>query len=246
LDISTFYRRSRLPDSEKDAIIAELRKDMSQGARSVARATGVEYGSVRLAYGYLGVNAKELSKAAQEVKDAPYLARVRRMSGQGSSAREIGKLLGISQGRVSAMMKRHGVVKAKKERHGTAVEYNRGCRCEECKAHNAARHRAGAVDRMSRPEEIPHGTESGYVNWYCRCGPCSSVGRAKLRERQAVRGDGSRVGELWTEGELGVVIDYEAPARKHAESLGRSVGGIYGARKYRGIKGSSRPRVKVL
>lgn len=38
--------------------------------------------------------------------------------------------------------------------HGTAISVKFGCGCEVCAA------------------AIPHGTQSGYINWECRCDAC--------------------------------------------------------------------------
>lgn len=39
-------------------------------------------------------------------------------------------------------------------RHGTTLAVQIGCRCDVCAA------------------AIPHGTQTGYVNWACRCDDC--------------------------------------------------------------------------
>lgn len=71
--------------------------------------------------------------------------------------------------------------------HGTAACYIRGCRETKCveanrevqrevKRRRIERYRAGKVT-------IKHGV-SGYSNWDCRCGECTSSWSTYLRERR--------------------------------------------------------------
>jgi hypothetical protein len=60
--------------------------------------------------------------------------------------------------------------------HGVS-RYSHGCRCGVCRAAATA---AQAVWRHSRrsvpvPDDVPHGTSSTYVNWSCRCRPCTAA-----------------------------------------------------------------------
>lgn len=73
----------------------------------------------------------------------------------------------------------------RKPRHGTATEYNAGCRCKECRAANTRR----VSERKSRlnPAYAPHGTASGYVNWNCRCDACKDAGSAANSARRLRR-----------------------------------------------------------
>lgn len=68
--------------------------------------------------------------------------------------------------------------------------YERGCRCDVCKAAPVAA--AARVRERGRvdPSLIPHGTASGYRNWACRCATCKAAGAesnraAKARRREA-------------------------------------------------------------
>lgn len=77
--------------------------------------------------------------------------------------------------------------------HGSEDTYqNWGCRCEACKAGNAARALERRQERKLRLEADPtlteHGKESTYVNWLCRCGDCTA---AMSRKRHAA-GPGQR------------------------------------------------------
>jgi hypothetical protein len=70
--------------------------------------------------------------------------------------------------------------------HGLASTYRHGCRCEDCRtAHTiqAAAERARRAERSR--DEVPHGTFGGYVNWACRCDPCSEANSAKCADYQA-------------------------------------------------------------
>jgi hypothetical protein len=61
-------------------------------------------------------------------------------------------------------------------RHGTAYTYRQGCACKKCRDANTARNaaiRERLQARMAADDPaVPHGTTSGYRNWYCRCEPC--------------------------------------------------------------------------
>lgn len=61
-------------------------------------------------------------------------------------------------------------------RHGTRTDYNRGCRCEQCKYANAeyAKVQRARLAKREVPPEV-HGTVGGYTNWLCRCGRCSTA-----------------------------------------------------------------------
>ena len=65
--------------------------------------------------------------------------------------------------------------------HGTRKQYRRGCKCEACKAAEAAYKRA-SIARVAASGDIPHGTVRGYV-LKCRCDACSHA----KREYEAAR-----------------------------------------------------------
>lgn len=51
--------------------------------------------------------------------------------------------------------------------------YGRGCRCVDCKATNAARHRKARKERKSRRANAQYKHGAGaYTNWGCRCEVC--------------------------------------------------------------------------
>lgn len=67
--------------------------------------------------------------------------------------------------------------------HGTDLAYRKGCRCDDCRAHNTQRL---AAFRAWRKGEIPHATDDGYVNWACRCELCREAHRdARRADRDA-------------------------------------------------------------
>lgn len=94
-------------------------------------------------------------------------------------------------------------------RHGTDNGYrNLGCRCDRCRAANAASHLAWTHRTgMHRPREEyldnlydnppPHGTVTSYARpWFCRCDECraaSAAARARRRRTPNVAKHG-RVG----------------------------------------------------
>lgn len=56
-------------------------------------------------------------------------------------------------------------------RHGTSYGYKeRRCRCDECRAWNAAHHAQGRDRREGTA--LVHGSNSTYVNYKCRCDDC--------------------------------------------------------------------------
>jgi hypothetical protein len=55
--------------------------------------------------------------------------------------------------------------------HGTRATYqNHGCKCEACRAAQAAYQRQFRDGKD--PAEAPHGTDTGYLSWRCRCVLC--------------------------------------------------------------------------
>jgi hypothetical protein len=239
--INEFLRRSRLGMDVKQAIVEMVLNEPGIAMTEVARRTGVALPSVRTGFGYMGITRNVTASRAREARleagEKDLITGIRERAAEGKSARIIGEELNVKPYTVSRLMKREGIVKAKVQRHGRATDYNMGCRCELCRAANTERMARGAVERQARPEDIPHGTESGYVNWYCRCDLCRPVGLAKLRERTTVPLEGAvRVGEIWTGAEIARVYTYEETARDHALALGRSVHGVNAARAVRGIK----------
>lgn len=59
---------------------------------------------------------------------------------------------------------------------GTNAAYDRGCRCEPCRAAMREQCRATREQRRGRPvpDDI-HGKATTYGNWGCRCRPCTDA-----------------------------------------------------------------------
>jgi len=71
--------------------------------------------------------------------------------------------------------------------HGKASTYGEGCRCADCRAANTRKGKRQTANRLARPQDVPHGTLSGYCNWACRCDPCRAAGRARNARLKAQR-----------------------------------------------------------
>lgn len=54
--------------------------------------------------------------------------------------------------------------------------YTKGCRCDDCRAiksETEARNRARRLElTRAGSDRVPHGTESGNINWGCNCKAC--------------------------------------------------------------------------
>jgi hypothetical protein len=85
------------------------------------------------------------------------------------------------------------VVVLRKARHcGTAHGYNRGCRCDRCRA----AHRQGQAEyrrrrfELTRTDGLPDGVRHGvsaYTNWGCRCDVCSAEHHDEMARQYARR-----------------------------------------------------------
>ena len=68
-------------------------------------------------------------------------------------------------------------------RHGTLSAYlNHDCRCDPCKAANAANQRRYRAEK--KKQEVPpevHGTDNGYTNYGCREACCRAAHAAARR-----------------------------------------------------------------
>lgn len=72
--------------------------------------------------------------------------------------------------------------------HGEARGYDKGCRCDECKAAYRERAREAKERRKSRPiPEHVHGTWNGYANYDCRCSRCLAACQQKYPDSAAWR-----------------------------------------------------------
>ncbi|MDP4501007.1 hypothetical protein [Nonomuraea turcica] len=62
--------------------------------------------------------------------------------------------------------------------HGTFRAYVAGCRCDECRAKNAAemrKHRRRAANDPTRADRAGHGKANTYKNHACRCDACKTA-----------------------------------------------------------------------
>lgn len=73
---------------------------------------------------------------------------------------------------------------------GDARKYAQGCRCTDCRAGHAERHREQQQRRVSDPkaaDRAGHGKASTYQNYGCRCRPCTEANTAKSLAYKAQR-----------------------------------------------------------
>jgi hypothetical protein len=109
-------------------------------------------------------------------------AHARIMSREATVAEEAERL-GYTQSGMRSVMLRNGMpirVPQPEPEHGTRARYQKGCKCDECKRSHAD-HQAS----LRGLEPPNHGTESGYINYACRCQPCKEAARAAVRARLA-------------------------------------------------------------
>lgn len=69
---------------------------------------------------------------------------------------------------------------------GASAYVNDGCRCEGCRAGQAASQARLRVKYRTRREDfpIPHGTDNGYTNYRCKCDQCRAAHTAAARRRR--------------------------------------------------------------
>lgn len=71
--------------------------------------------------------------------------------------------------------------------HGKVWSYNHGCRCQDCRDASTERRRQQRSAWKKRLDEAPHGTISGYGNWYCRCELCTARWSLYMQQQRAAR-----------------------------------------------------------
>ncbi|UQN30681.1 hypothetical protein [Brachybacterium kimchii] len=72
--------------------------------------------------------------------------------------------------------------------HGTRSHYRAGCRCDDCRAANAA------YDRAYRAGHREHGTRAAYTRG-CRCDACRSANAEAHRAWRAAHGATPRISQ---------------------------------------------------
>lgn len=95
---------------------------------------------------------------------------------------------------------------------------------------------AQRAKRSMRPEDIPHGTASGYRFWGCRCEPCVVAQKSKVQALAKRRNDATREvahhhNHLWTGAELEVAARADLTAKQVAVMLGRTVSAVHTKRR---------------
>lgn len=107
------------------------------------------------------------------------LETVRSLAAQGVGDRDIGRTVGMSRAAVQAARSRNGIEAGSPpvyRQHGTPSTYNRGCRCDACRA-TQRKYKRERRKRMAGKVvlfKFEHGV-GGYGNWNCRCDVCAAA-----------------------------------------------------------------------
>lgn len=151
-----------------------------------------------------------------------------------------------------ALAKRGRYSPATLKSHGTAACWQRGCRCDLCRAANAVRFKKMRTERAGNqiPEHVTHGTLTCYRNWGCRCDPCTNAntlasrpayerwlerhpGRLNELERRSYRSRQARTLEMatrygyqWTGPELEIAGRPDLSAYEVARMLRRTYAAV--------------------
>lgn len=118
--------------------------------------------------------------------------------------------------------------------HGTTARYGgkHKCRCAPCVNANTRRAKEAKAKRDLKiamgTANIPHGTESGYRNWGCLCGPCAKVGREANRKRlETPVATQWNKGQRWVPDEQKKTHTYDYTARELAMGIGRTTSSVH-------------------
>jgi hypothetical protein len=72
-------------------------------------------------------------------------------------------------------------------KHGASAYRRKRCGCEQCRDDHRVRARAERAARALRLAQdrtlAPHGHPSTYINWDCRCEPCTAANTAACAAR---------------------------------------------------------------
>lgn len=113
---------------------------------------------------------------------------------------------------------------------GQVAKYDRGCRCDDCRSANTARH-AQVVARMQArglpPGDPRHGTYTAYTQWACRCERCLAAG-AETNGKRYRANRGELIQPLWTETE-DLILRQSSPSDA-ALITGRTIEAVYSRR----------------
>lgn len=140
-----------------------------------------------------------------------------------------------------------------KYEHGKRTTYDKGCRCEQCRAENTRVKRRAKnrnKERLERGEvEIEHG-RNGYVNWLCRCAAClegeynarvplsarrvqkkkASEARLYMERRNRTADRAKRQRQQWTGPELEIASRTDLSITEIALLLGRTYSAVVNVR----------------
>ncbi len=181
-------KRGRKPGSfQNHERNAEIAQRIANG--ETLKAVGESYGLTRERVRQIA-NRFGVTDRAYNVEADKRFKILSKLAEEGLSREEMAKRSGYSYGIVCASINSLGVVMPdvvlKKDTHGHIWCYRNGCRCELCRAANNQFAKDNQEKRKNRPENIPHGTPSGYGNHKCRCDACKLAGsiyNKKQRER---------------------------------------------------------------
>lgn len=116
--------------------------------------------------------------------------------------------------------------------------YQRGCRCDGCRAEHtrscAKRRRVRAARRAEA--DFKHG-RAAYSNWECRCGVCKAewlayCQKGSERRQEATLPFAVNYGTPWSAEEIAVLLRDDLSLTELALELGRSYNGVSVARSY--------------
>lgn len=121
--------------------------------------------------------------------------------------------------------------------HGTSARYGgkHKCRCTLCVSSNTRRCYEAKLKRDRQRAmgiaNIPHGTDSGYRNWGCLCGPCKEAGRETNRKAlETPVATQWNKGQRWVPDEQKKTYTYDSTARELAMSIGRTTSAVHAQR----------------
>lgn len=188
----------------------------------MARMFGVSREMIRQDLNIIGIKASE-AKEAQKEKQAE---KIKELAEQGLITSEISEQLDIDIHMVRVIARKYDIdiPRVKEVEHGTFLSYQRGCKCDLCRAKNTeiARDQKAKRKQKGMPEEL-HGTDTGYRNWGCHCERCKEAGALKNQLATSLDAPKERNFAVWTPEEDELVRDYSLTARELALKLNRSI-----------------------
>lgn len=197
--------------------------------------TGVSDAAIRCDLRNLGVDISVVGM--RNDRNERNRSTVLPLANAGMTLQEISIETGLSEDQIKLVAEKHQIEIArtpfKYQQHGNPQSYNRGCRCEHCKASNSQRateYRDGLLDR-SMPE-ASHGTNAGYVQWACRCERCKEAGVIYRKSHPYHQPSETRVRTIWTDEQDQAILDYSLTSKELAEKLGKTSGAVSARRTF--------------